>query len=140
MSYGMAAALQSAIWQRLSGDPALAALVSGAIYDAAPQGAVPDLYVVLGPEDVRESGDGTAAGAEHRVPVSVVSAAAGFLVAKQTAGAVSDALDGAALTLDRGQLVSFNFLRARARRSRDGQHRRIDLTFRARVDDGARSN
>ena len=137
MSYGMAAALQSAIWQRLSGDAALSALVGGAIYDAAPQGAVPDLYVVIGPEDVRESGDGTAAGAEHRVSVSVVSAAAGFLVAKEVAAAVSDALSGAALILDRGHLVSLNFLRARARRSRDGQLRRIDLTFRARVDDGA---
>mgnify|MGYP003571153208 CR=1 FL=1 len=137
MSYGMAAALQAAIWQRLSADPALAALVGGAIYDAAPQGTVPDLYVILGPEDVRERGDGTAAGAEHRVTVTVVSAAAGFLIAKQTAGAVSDALVGAALTLDRGWLVSLNFLRARARRSRDGQLRRIDLTFRARVDDGA---
>ena len=57
MSYGMAAALQAAIWQRLSADPALAALVGGAIYDAAPQGTVPDLYVILGPEDVRERGE-----------------------------------------------------------------------------------
>jgi len=136
MSYGMAAALQSAIWQRLSGDAALASLVGGAIFDAAPQGAVPDLYVTLGPEDVRERGDATAAGAEHRITVSVVSAEAGFLVAKQTAGAVSDALEGTALSLDRERLVSLSFLRARARRSRDAQRRRIDLTFRARVDDG----
>ncbi|MFB9149628.1 DUF3168 domain-containing protein [Roseovarius ramblicola] len=137
MSYGMAAPLQAAIWQRLSGDAALAALVGGAIYDAAPQGAVPDLYVALGPEEARGRGDGTGAGAEHRVTVSVVSAAAGFLAAKRTAGAVSDALEGAALGLDRGRLVSLNFLRARARRSRDAQRRRIDLTFRARVDDDA---
>jgi len=137
MSYGMAAALQSAIWQHLSGDAALGALVGGAIFDAAPQGAVPDLYVVLGPEDARERGDGTGAGAEHRVTVTVVSAGAGFLSAKQAAGAVSDVLSGAALSLNRGRLVSLGFLRARARRSRDAQHRRIDLTFRARVDDGA---
>ncbi len=136
MSYGMAAALQAAIWQHLSNDPGLAALVGGAIHDAAPQGAVPDLYVVLGPEEARERGDATAPGAEHRVTVTVVSAGAGFLAAKQAAGAVSDALESAALVLDRGRLVSLNFLRARARRSADGQRRRIDLTFRARVDDG----
>jgi hypothetical protein len=136
MSYGMAAALQAAIWQHLVADAALSVLVGGAIHDAAPQGAVPDLYVVLGPEDVRARGDGTGAGAEHRVTVSVVSAAAGFLAAKDAAAAVSDALDGAALSLDRGRLVALGFLRARARRSRDGQRRWIDLTFRARVDDG----
>jgi hypothetical protein len=137
MSYGMAAALQAAIWHRLASDAALAALAGGAIYDAAPQGAVPDLYIALGPEDARGRGDGTGAGAEHRVTVTVVSAGAGFLAAKQAAGAVSDALEGAALALDRGLLVSLGFLRARARRSGDGQRRRIDLTFRARVDDGA---
>lgn len=136
MSYAMAAALQAAIWQHLSADAGLGTLVGGAVYDAAPQGAVPDLYVVLGPEDVRERGDATAAGAEHRVTVSVVSAGAGFLAAKQAAGAVSDALESAVPVLTRGRLVSLAFLRARARRSRDGQHRRIDLTFRARVDDG----
>ena len=137
MSYGMAAALQAAIWQHLSGDAGLTALLGGAIFDAAPQGVVPDLYVVLGPEDARARGDGTAPGAEHRVTVSVVSAGAGFLAAKQVAGTVSDALESAAPVLDRGRLVSLNFLRARARRSQDGQLRRIDLTFRARVDDGA---
>jgi len=136
MSYGMAAALQAAIWQHLSSDAGLGTLVGGAIHDTAPQGAVPDLYVVLGPEDVRERGDATAPGAEHRITVSVVSAGPGFLAAKQAAVAVSDALESAALMLDRGRLVSLTFLRARARRSRDGQHRRIDLTFRARVDDG----
>lgn len=136
MSYAMAAALQAAIWQHLSNDAGLGALVGGAIYDAAPQGAVPDLYVVLGPEEVRVRSDATAAGAEHRVTVTVVSAGAGFLAAKQAAGAVSDALESAVPVLTRGRLVALTFLRARARRSRDGQLRRIDLIFRARVDDG----
>jgi len=85
---------------------------------------------------VRERGDISGAGAEHRVTVSVVSDAAGFLAAKQAAGAVSDALHGAALTLARGRLVALTFLRARAVRTGAGQRRRIDLTFRARVDDG----
>jgi hypothetical protein len=137
MSYGMAAALQTALYQHLAADPALTALTGGAIFDAAPRGAVPDLYITLGPEEARERGDGSGAGAEHRVSVSVVSAGAGFLAAKQAAAIVSDSLEAAAPSLDRGRLVSLTFLRARARRSRDGKTRRIDLTFRARVDDGA---
>ena len=88
-------------------------------------------------QQVRAQGDGTGAGAEHRITVSVVSETAGFLAAKQAAGAVSDALDGAMLSLARGRLVALRFLRARALRTGAGQRRRIDLTFRARVDDGA---
>ncbi|MBE0452077.1 MAG: DUF3168 domain-containing protein [Roseovarius sp.] len=135
MSYGVAAALQVAIYERLAGNATLGALVGGAIHDAVPKGRAPDLYVTLGPEEVRERGDGSGAGAEHRVTVSVISEAAGFLAAKQAAGAVSDALDGAALGLSRGRLVALSFLRARAVRSGAGQRRRVDLTFRARVDD-----
>ena len=134
MSYGAAAALQAAVYQRLAGDGALAALVGDAIYDAAPAGALPALYVSLGPEDVRDRSDKTGAGAQHRFTVSVISDAAGFHAAKQAAAAVSDALTGAGLTLARGRLVGLYFDRARARRSGPGT-RRIDLRFHARVDD-----
>lgn len=137
MSYGMAAALQTALFQHLAADPAVTAMTGDAIFDAAPMGAVPDLYIALGPEEARDRSDVSAPGAEHRLSVSVVSAGAGFVAAKQVAGTVSDSLESAALTLERGRLVSLNFLRASARRSRDGKIRRIDLTFRARVDDGA---
>jgi len=133
MSYGIAAALQQAVYQRLSGDPALAALVGGAIYDALPPGPLPPTYVALGPEDVRARGDGSGQGAWHRFIVSVVTDEAGFHGAKQAAGAVSDALIDAPLTLSRGRLVALHFGRARARREGTGALRRIDLTFRARV-------
>ncbi|MFV2038478.1 MAG: DUF3168 domain-containing protein [Paracoccaceae bacterium] len=135
MSYGVSAALQAAVFQQLQGDAALAALVGSDIFDAAPPGAVPDIYVSLGPEDVRDASDKTGVGASHEFVVSVVSQAAGFRSAKDAAAAVSDALVGAALTLTRGQLVSLNFVRARAKRVQDADVRRIDLRFRARVQD-----
>jgi len=135
MSYGVAAALQAAIFQRLSGDAVLSGLVGDAIYDALPPGPLPPVYVTLGPEEVRARGDKTAAGAWHSLTVSVVSEAAGFLSAKEVAAAVSDALVDADLTLARGQLRGLVFLRARARREPGGTRRRIDLVFRARVDD-----
>lgn len=135
MSYGVAAALQQAVYQRMTGDPGLGALVGGAIYDVVPAGPVPGTYVSLGPEDVRDRSDKTGRGAEHRFVVSVVTDAAGFQTAKLAAAAVSDALLGATLALSRGRLVSMEFLSARARRVRAGDVRRIDLTFRARVED-----
>lgn len=134
MSYATADALQAAVYQRLRVSVALDTLVGDAIYDAVPPGTVTGTYVSLGPEDVRDASDATGDGAEHDFVVSVVTDAAGFQSAKAVAAAVSDALVDAPLLLARGRLVGLWFLRARARRVEAGETRRIDLTFRARVE------
>jgi hypothetical protein len=90
--------------------------------------------VSLGPEDARDASDKTGDGAIHDFVVSVITDEAGFQTAKAVASAISDALSGAALALARGQLVGLWFLRAKARRVETGEARRIDLTFRARVE------
>ncbi len=135
MSYGMSAALQGAVWGALSADATLTALVGDAIFDAAPAGAVPATYVALGPERVRDGSTGDGAGAIHDFTVSVVTEAAGFQTAKAVAAAVSDVLTGAPPVLARGRIVGMWFLRARADRVESGALRRIDLTFRARLED-----
>lgn len=135
MSYAVTAALQAAVYQRLAGDANLAALVGTAIYDALPAGQLPQTYVTLGPERARDRSDGSGGGAWHDMVVSVVTDGAGFQDAKAAAAAVNDALVGADLTLSRGRLVALDFHRARARRAGTGALRRIDLTFRARVED-----
>ena len=135
MSYGVSAALQAAVYQRLIGDAALSGLIGAAVYDAVPAGVLPVTYVSLGPEDVRDQSDKTGSGAAHLFTVSVVTEAAGFQAAKVTAAAVSDALVDADLVLSRGRLVSLGFVKASARRVGTGTQRRIDLQFRARVDD-----
>lgn len=135
MSYGVSAALQAAIYQRLLADTALAALVGTAIYDNAPSGTILGTYVSLGPEDVRDRSDKTGYGALHMVTISVITDAAGFQVAKQVGAAISDALQGAELILSRGALCFINFERATARRVGTGETRRIDLQFNARVED-----
>ncbi|MEY8828061.1 DUF3168 domain-containing protein [Sedimentitalea sp. XS_ASV28] len=136
MSYAMASALQAAVYQRLRDDPDLGALVGDAIFDAAPEGELPELYVTLGTETVRDRSDAVGTGAEHRFTVSVISAAAGFGVAKDVAGAVSDALSDARPTLSRGRVIGLWFERAQARRTGTaGRTRQIDLRFRARLED-----
>lgn len=135
MSYGVASALQAAIFQRLSGDSALAALVGGNIFDSLPPEETAGTYVAIGPEEVRDASTKTGRGALHDLAVSVVTDEAGFRAAKDVAGAVSDALTGATLVLARGRLVGIWFLRAAARRDGDGTRRRIDLIFRARTED-----
>ena len=135
MSYGVAAALQAAIYQRLMADSALDALVGGAVYDSVPPGTVTGTYVSIGPEDVRDASDQVGRGAFHEFVVSVVTDQAGFQAAKAAAAAVSDALTGATLVLGRGRLVGLWFLKARARRVEKADTRRIDLTFRARTED-----
>ena len=134
MSYAIGAALQSAVYERLQGDLVLTDLVGAAVYDAVPAGTVTGTYVSLGPEDARDASDKTGDGAVHDFIVSVITNEAGFQAAKQVAEAISDALLGAELVLSRGHVVGVWFLKAKARRVDKGATRRIDLTFRARVE------
>jgi hypothetical protein len=136
MSYAVAAALQGAVYQQLQSDPGLSVLVGDRVYDAVPKGRLPDLYVALGPERVKDASDKTGHGAWHEFAVSVISDDAGFQTAKEVSAAVCDALIDADLALDRGRLVALNFKRAVAQRERAGR-RRVDLIFRARVEDDA---
>ncbi|MFV0383687.1 DUF3168 domain-containing protein [Paracoccus sp. (in: a-proteobacteria)] len=139
MSYAASSALQGAVYQHLRGDPALVGLVGDAVFDAMPADAPGGVYVSLGPEDVRDAGDATGAGSQHDFVVSVLSGSdesEGFAAVKAVAVAVSEALDNAGLMLARGHLAGLWFLRARARRAKTGAARRVDLTFRARIDLG----
>lgn len=130
MSYQAAPALQTAVFQQLSNWPAL---VGVAIYDAVPPN-VTGTFVLIGPEETRDQSDKSGAGAEHQMMISVITDATGFLSIKTIAADISEALIDAPLTLAQGQLVSLLFLRASARRIEEGETRRIDLTFRARID------
>ena len=132
MSYGMAAALQSAIFARLSALPALAGVP---VLDAVPKGQRAGTFILIGAEDVQDQSDKTGAGADHRLGISIVSDAAGFLVAKDLAVAISDSLAGALPLLSRGRVVGIWFQRALARRLDEGRVRRVDLTFRVRVEE-----
>lgn len=135
MSYAISGALQQAIFGALRDDLALQALVGDAVYDALPSGALPRTYVSLGPETVRERGDATGNGAEHRIVISVVTEVPGFGQAKDVAGVVCDVLQDAPLALARGRLVALQFQKATAAKIDNATGRRIDLTFRARVED-----
>ncbi|MFK7754238.1 MAG: DUF3168 domain-containing protein [Sedimentitalea sp.] len=136
MSYALAGPLQAAVYQQLTGETLVTDLVGTAIYDALPLGELPSLYVEIGPEDVRDRSDKTGVGAEHKFRVSVVSHESGFARAKALAGAITDVLAEADLVLSRGRLVGMWFDRAVARRGgKAGRARRIDMSFRARVED-----
>lgn len=139
MSYAAARGLQAAIYQHLRADTALAALVGDAIFDALPVQPPSGVHVVLGPEQMRDAGDASAAGAVHEFEVSVLEGGetgGGFSEVKQAAAAVSDALETTLPVPERGHLVGIWLLRARARRVENGGARRVDLTFRARIDLG----
>lgn len=131
MSYAAAAALQAGVFGALTAAPALAGV---SIVDAIPPGTTPGTFILIGPEVAVDQSDGTGAGAEHRFTISVISDAAGFLTAKTLAAAVSAAVLGGGVTLAAGHLVSISFQRAVARRLEEGTTRRIDMTFRARVE------
>lgn len=142
MSIHAAVALQAAVYQALRADDGVAAQVGDAIYDAMPAQPPAGTYVALGPEDVTDAGDMTGDGARHDFIVSVLSGSedtGGFAPVKAAAAAVVDALERDPPELERGHLAALWFVSARARRSDAGAGRRLDMTFRARIDLGQRA-
>lgn len=135
MTYAISSALQKAVYGVLQADAALTGLIGTSLFDSAPSGALPELYVTLGEERVLDRSDQSGAGALHELTIAVVSDASGFLAAKDVAAAICDALIGSTPALDRGRLVFLEFDRALARKARSGSGREIDLRFRARVED-----
>ena len=85
MTYRAAAALQGAVYQRLS---TWAGLNGVAVVDAVPPGTGTGTFILLGPEQANDESDGSGAGVAHMFVVSIISDAAGFMAAK-AAGAKS---------------------------------------------------
>jgi len=138
MSYAMSAALQAAVFNALSANAALGALVEG-IYDAPPaSNGTPPLgsYITLGDEEAKDRSSASHKGVTLDFEVNIHSDFAGFSAAKAIAAEVVDTLAWADLGLTRGQLVVLRFLKSRTRRGAAPQTRRIALVFRAILDDG----
>lgn len=133
MTYALAPALQAALFQILTGDAELGTLVDG-IHDAPPPGTPAGTHAILGEDEALDRGDATGPGAEHRLTVSVITGAAGFLGAKQAAARITALLTWAAPVLPGGRVVAVWFQDARARRLSGGTLRRIDLRFRVRIE------
>lgn len=131
MSYALAATLQTALFEQLSSDAAVSALIGEAVYDATPSGTLPETYVLIGNEDVRDASDRETSAALHDFTLSVVSTAQGFLDAKKVAAAIGKSLDLTPLPLSEGHVVWLQFQKARARRQ--SAYRQIDLRYRAHV-------
>lgn len=134
MTYALSAGLQQAVYTHLQADAAVTGHLGSDLFDALPTGALPQIYAVLGGEEVLDRSDATGPGALHRFLVTVYTGTAGFLQAKELAGAICDALIDASLVLPRGYLVGLWFERATAQRLEDGG-RSISLRFAARLED-----
>ncbi len=134
MSLALSGELQGAIYTALVNDTALVALVGAEIYDAPlpSGGALPEgEHVTLGEEAVKPFNTMTSRGSVHDVDIFVHSTASGFSAAKEVIKAIGDALDDATLPLAGGYMVRLQFLKARARRGVAPELRRVELRFRA---------
>lgn len=142
MSMRASAALQAAVYEALRVDAALGALIGDAVFDAMPASPPTGTYVAIGPEDVADAGDITGHGVRHDFIVSALSGTedtGGFGPVKAVSAAVIEALERGDLDLDHGHLAGLWFVSARARRSDGGAGRRVDMTFRARIDLGLKA-
>lgn len=135
MTYAIGASLQRAVFARLVGEAEIIEIVGPNIYDAVPPGTEPDVFVLIGEEVVRDRSTKTSDGAYHDFTVSVFAKQQGFANSKVLAAIICDSLLVADLSLDRGRVTGLWFRRARTRRGRAPDRRRIDLQFRAHVED-----
>lgn len=137
MTLGHLAALHRAIYAILANDTDISAIIGGHIYDALPAGPLPEVFISLGAEVMTDRSDKTGGGSEHEFVISVITTQPGFLRAKDVAAAIGRALLEDAPAFGDLPVVYLNFTRADARRDTDTQTRRIDLRFRARIDQAA---
>ena len=128
------ASLQRAVLTRLEADSEVAALTEGHVYDALPPGELPILYVIFGTETVRDRSDMTSFAAVHEFDLSVITSLSGFQSAKTLASYMCTALLTKPLSLADGHLIALNFQGAVSKRQSTGGGRRIDLKFRALIE------
>ncbi|GLQ34055.1 hypothetical protein GCM10007939_03380 [Amylibacter marinus] len=135
MSFQHTLALQAAIFDILSNDLGLGSLAGGAVYDEVPAGELPDTYILIGEEKALDRSDYTSTSTRHDITISVISNQSGFLIAKACASRICDLLVGQSWVLSSGNMRSFRLVTAKARRSTGAANRRIDLIFKAFIDE-----
>lgn len=128
------ASLQQAVLACLEANSDVAKLTGGHVYDALPPGELPILYVIFGTETVRDRSDMTSFAAVHEFDLSVITSSSGFQSAKTAASSVCKALQMKPLSLAEGHLVALNFHGAVSKRQSSGGGRRINLKFRALIE------
>ncbi|MFV2093451.1 MAG: DUF3168 domain-containing protein [Hyphomicrobiales bacterium] len=121
MSAAAAWELQTALYQTLSTDTALVALLGGArVYDDVPPGA--DFpYVVIGENLNRDWSTGSDTGDEHGLTIHTWSRAAGRKQSLDLIAAIRAALDTGTLTLSQNRVVNLGFEFAQTRLDGDAQ-------------------
>jgi len=126
-----AVALRAAIYDALVADTSLTTLLGGAkVYDEVPRAAAFP-YVTLGEAQITDWSTATDAGEEHQLTLNAWSRQGGHREAHEIAGALLQALDGAALTLTDHRLINLRFGTADIRREADGRTYRALVRFRA---------
>ena len=122
--------LQKALWARLSGDAALAALLGTRLHDNPPADTgFP--YLTLGENETRDWSSGDSRGAEHFLAFHVYSRRGGRAEAKAVLAAIAAALEDAALALAGHVLVNLQWRGSETRREADGLTWRGTIRFRA---------
>jgi hypothetical protein len=124
------AELQKALYDRLAGDAALAALVQG-VFDWAPDNQ-PLPYVQLGEDIVTDWSTNTFAGSEHRLTLHVWSYATGRQEAKTIMTEINRVL-AQPLVLPGFQLVTWRMLSAQVLRDADTRLHHGVMEYRARI-------
>lgn len=129
---GFETAVQTAVYQKLSADAGLMALVTG-VYDSVPQDAAFP-YVTIG-EDVHNAWDTfDSVGSDATITVHTWSVARGRKEVKEIQGAIYEALSRTVLTYSGYGIISIDFDGSQSFMDADGLTRHGVQTFRVLVE------
>ena len=132
-----AAALRAAIYDALTADAALGALLGGPkVYDEPPR-SVTFPYVTVGEARVTDFSTGSEPGEEHQLTLHAWSRQGGHREAHLISGALLQALDDAPLALAEHHPVNLRFATADVRREADGRTYHALVRFRAMTEPAA---
>ncbi|WP_422373314.1 DUF3168 domain-containing protein [Hoeflea sp.] len=124
-------ALQQAVYERLSGDPAVLAITGvGRVFDRRITRAEPP-YLVLGEMVSSDYSTGDGPGTEHRLEIEAWTGQNGRREAVELADAVRSALHEADLALDGATLINLRHERTVSRRAPKSALHVARLRFRA---------
>ncbi|MEO0343565.1 MAG: DUF3168 domain-containing protein [Pseudomonadota bacterium] len=121
--------IQAFIYNSLTTAPAVIDLVGDAVYDAAPQGGLPDLAVMIGAEEVLDASDILASARLHRAEIELVGRGAGFSTMKNAADAIRACLESDTGPAGDGAITRVRFHRAQSLRETSDGLRRIRMRF-----------
>ena len=136
MKYEYSNDLQKAVFTAIHENIEIVEVTEGAIFDHVPSTQIlPEIYVRIGDEQLRNRSTKTNSITESIFEVSVFSQKQGFLAAKKLSSKLAEQITNTHMGIESGKLVGIWFIKSQTYRLEKGNLRQIKLWFKAIIEE-----